>query len=98
MYRDHAVYAYLMTRKDPEKMSRPLVEEHVAHLKQLRAQGKLVICGPFLNYDGGMVVIRAGSETEARQTAEKDPFISSGFESYELRVWQLASEENNYLL
>ncbi|MGD8191644.1 YciI family protein [Brevibacillus ginsengisoli] len=49
------------------------------------------------NYRGGMVIIRAGSMMEAQAIAEMDPFISSGAESYELRVWNLSNEANNHL-
>jgi len=92
------VYAYLMSHSGRSKFTPTLIEAHVAHLKKLDADGRLVICGPFLDYKGGMVIIRASSADEARRLAEQDPFISSGFETYELRTLQTACKENNYLL
>ncbi len=92
------VYAYLMTHSDRSKFTPALIEAHVAHLKKLDGDGRLVLCGPFLDYKGGMVVVRASSADEARRLAEQDPFISSGFETYELRTLQMACRENNYLL
>jgi uncharacterized protein YciI len=92
------VYAYLMSHADRSKFSPELIAAHVEHCKKLDADGRLVICGPFLNCKGGMVALRAASPEEAKTIAESDPFISSGFETYELRTWQLACAENNYLL
>ncbi|MFA5161843.1 MAG: YciI family protein [Elusimicrobiales bacterium] len=91
------VYAYLLTHKNSSKRSDALIAEHVAYVRKLDAEGKLVICGPFLNYKGGMVVVRAGSIEEAQKIAEVDPFVKSGFESYDLRVWMIGCKENNFL-
>ncbi|MFA6028239.1 MAG: YciI family protein [Elusimicrobiota bacterium] len=92
------VYAYLMRHEKPELITKTLVEKHVAHLEDLDDAGKLVLCGPFKDFKGGMVVVKAGSADEARRIAESDPFVKSGFESYELRTWELANRENRYLL
>jgi hypothetical protein len=45
-----------------------------------------------------MVVIRAQDIVEATKIAQKDPFIQSGYKSFEIRTIQEANEENNYLL
>jgi len=91
------VFVYLMAHKDPSRRSPELITAHIEHLKRLHAEKRLVMCGPFLDYKGGMGGLRAASLEEARETAEKDPFISSGFEGYELRTWKLGCEENNWL-
>lgn len=89
-------YVYLM--KDQQPLSEELVKSHVKHLKALKEQGKLILCGPFRDYHGGMVVFSAASLEEAAEIANSDPFISTGCKTYELRTMEIANEENNYLL
>lgn len=90
------VFVYLM--KNEKELSLPLVEAHVAHLKELDRKGLLILCGPFADYPGGMVVFRADGPEQAESIASSDPFISSGCKSYELRRLEVACRENNYLL
>lgn len=90
------MYVYLM--KNIKPLNEELIKSHVAHLKQLKSQGKLVICGPFTDYPGGMVVILAEDLVEATKIAKADPFISSGCKSFEIRTLEQANDENNYLL
>lgn len=74
------------------------IQRHVEHLKKLHESSKLVLCGPFQDYDGGIVIINADSIQEAKDIAESDPFISEGYSTYELRTLELSSKENQYLL
>jgi uncharacterized protein YciI len=89
-------YVYLMKNQKP--LSEALVKSHVEHLKTLKEQGKLILCGPFEDYPGGMVIYSAEDLKEATEIANLDPFISSGCKSYEIRTFEMANEENNYLL
>ena len=91
------VFVYILEPKNPGKFTPELVAAHIAHLKKLHSQERLVLCGPFASSKGGMVVVRADSAEDAVAIAEEDPFVKSGFETYQLRVWTLACEENNYL-
>ncbi|PIS46533.1 MAG: hypothetical protein COT17_08110 [Elusimicrobia bacterium CG08_land_8_20_14_0_20_51_18] len=88
----------MLKMKEGKKFDLPLIKRHVENLKKLDAEGKLVLCGPFKDFAGGMLIVKAASPEEARAIAESDPFVGEGFESYELREWELASKENNYLL
>ena len=90
------VFVYLMNNK--EDLNLQVVQEHVEHLRTLDQEGRLVLCGPFTDYPGGMVVFRADSEEEALRIAESDPFIASGFKTFELRTLEVANADNNYLL
>lgn len=90
------MYVYLMKNEKP--LNEELVKKHVEHLKNLKSQGKLVLCGPFTDFPGGMVVLSAESLEEATKIAKADPFISSGCKTFEIRTLELADEENNYLL
>ncbi|KAB3529406.1 hypothetical protein F8153_09235 [Alkaliphilus serpentinus] len=89
-------FMYLMNNQKP--LNYEVIESHVEYLKELKSQGKLMLCGPFTDYPGGMVIFLAEDLNEATKIAEADPFIASGFKSYEIRTIQLANEENNYLL
>ena len=90
------VFVYLMNNK--KALNLQVVQEHVEHLRTLDQEGRLVLCGPFTDYPGGMVVFRADSEDEALRIAESDPFIASGFKTFELRTLEVANADNNYLL
>lgn len=89
-------YVILLSHADVP-MTEPVIRAHVAHLKRLDQQGKLVMCGPFNDHKGGMVIVKAESLEEAKEIAEADPFVRQGVESYELRTWELSCEENNHL-
>lgn len=90
-------YVYLLTKNSNIDFTEELIRAHVHYLKELDQRGQLVLCGPFTDYPGGMVVIRADSYKDAKQIAENDPFISSGAESYELRTLEASCEQNNHL-
>ncbi|MBY9079202.1 hypothetical protein KIH86_24580 [Paenibacillus sp. HN-1] len=89
-------YIYLMNNVKP--INKELIKSHVEHLKELKNQGKLVFCGPFTDYPGGMVIFLAEDMEEAMNIAKSDPFIASGCKSFEIRTIEPANEENNYLL
>lgn len=89
-------FIYLMNNKKP--LNNEIIKKHVEYLKGLKSQGKLMLCGPFTDYPGGMVIFLAEDLNEATKIAETDPFIALGFKSYEIRTIELANEENNYLL
>lgn len=68
------------------------------HLKRLKRQGKLVLCRPFTDYPGGMVIFLDESLVEVTNIAKDDPFIASGCKSFEIKTLEPANNENNYLL
>lgn len=87
-----------MLMENVKPVDAQIVEKHIAHLKELEHRQKLVLCGPFTDYTGGMVVLAASSLEEARELAESDPFIAGGFKTFELRTLEWARQDNNYLL
>ena len=89
-------YMYLMKNQKP--INKDIIKNHVEYLKELKSQGKLVLCGPFTDYPGGMVIISADNLEEAKKIAKLDPFIVSECKTFEIRTLELANEENNYLL
>lgn len=90
------MFVYLM--KNIKPVSEDLIRRHVDYLKELKSKEKLVLCGPFSDYPGGMVVLKADDLAEAFNLASSDPFISSGCKSFELRTLEEANEANGYLL
>lgn len=90
-------YVILLSLNEGRSLTEELIRGHISYLRQLEENGQLVLCGPFGNVKGGMVIIRAGSFEEAEEIAKLDPFISSGAEAYEVRVWNLSCEANNHL-
>ena len=87
-------YVYLMDNK--KALNLETVKKHVQYLKKLDDLGKLVLCGPFTDYDGGMVILECKNIEEARAIAESDPFIKEEYKTFELRTLRIANKENNY--
>lgn len=93
---DQFVYCYLMDNRKP--LTKEVIEAHVAYLKQLSNDGQLVLCGPFSDYPGGMVIVRATSLEQAISLAEKDPLIACGYKDYHMRTLEVANVDNGFLL
>jgi len=89
-------YVILINRKKDYTID--TINKHVEHLKRLDENGQLVLCGPFKDYDGGIIILKTESLEAAKMIAESDPFITEGFSTYELRTLELADKENHYLL
>jgi uncharacterized protein YciI len=90
------VFVYFLdnvARPTPEAIAR-----HVDHLRALDDAGRLIVCGPFADGDGGLVCVRAASEDDARVIAEADPFVALGFKRCRVRALEVATRENGYLL
>ena len=88
-------YVYLINRN--KNYTFDVIKKHAEHLKKLDNNGQLVLCGPFQDYDGGIVILISESIEDAKIIAESDPFITDGFSTYELRTLELSSKENNHL-
>jgi uncharacterized protein YciI len=65
-------------------------------LAELDGNGKLVLAGPIVERQGGLIVLRAASAAEARAIAEEDPLVRGAYETYELRTWLLSNRRNDY--
>ena len=52
--------------------------EHGRYLQRLMAIGKLVLAGPFLDDQGGFVLLKAANLAEAQQIAKEDPATQNG--------------------
>ena len=52
--------------------------EHGRYLQHLMVSGKLVLAGPFLDDQGGLVLLKAADLAEAQQIASGDPAVRNG--------------------
>jgi len=90
-------FVILLSHVKPELFSKTLAQEHVNYLKFLEETGQLELCGPFSSHNGGMIIVKVDSETEAKTIAEADPFVISGAQSYEIRKWELSCRANKHM-
>lgn len=90
-------YVILLNKTEQDRRDMGIIRDHVRHLQELERTGQLVLCGPFSDYPGGMVIVRAASREEAVQIAERDPYVLSGIRSYELRTWGLSHAGNRHM-
>ena len=82
------------------KVTKAVITRHVENLRNLDAEGKIELCGPFKGYPGvaGMVIFKTQSYEEAEALCRLEPLVAEGFASYTLAALQAADKENNYLL
>ena len=86
--------------KSYNKVTKAVITRHVENLKNLDAEGKIELCGPFKGYPGvaGMVIFKAQSYEEADALSKLEPLVADGYATYILAALQVADKENNYLL
>ena len=94
---DFTRHVITLTRDPSHARSEELVRAHVAFLRELEREGRLVLAGPFEDGTGGMIIIRAKSHEAACAIAESDPFVISKCASAGVRTWLLSCEENDHL-
>jgi uncharacterized protein len=94
---DMVRYVIGLTPRAGVETPEALVRAHVAWLRELDAAGRLVLCGPFADGSGGMVILRAASLAEARTLAAADPFVRSGARDCQVRAWNLSNEANRHM-
>jgi uncharacterized protein YciI len=97
MTEDYTRYVITLERNSDVPRGEGLVREHVSFLKQLEAEGRLVLAGPFEGGGGGLLVIRADSLREAQASAMSDPFVTSGAATCQVRALTLSCDENGHL-
>jgi uncharacterized protein YciI len=92
-------FVALMEKSSEKTASNELLLEHVVHLKNLKKDNHLFICGPLANSNKVMQIILAGDIKEAEKYLQMDPFAAEGvFESYTIFELNEANDDNNWLL
>ncbi|MEE8340946.1 MAG: YciI family protein [Candidatus Neomarinimicrobiota bacterium] len=95
---DNSKYVrYVILINKQKNYSIELIKRHIEHLKKLEKNDQLVLCGPFKDYNGGIIIIKAETFAEANNIAESDPYITEKFSTYELRILELSNAENNHM-
>lgn len=86
--------------KTYNKITKKVIEEHVANIRRLDDEGKLEICGVFKGYPGmaGMYILKVDSREEAKELCDNEPLVVGEYATYKLIDFLIANRENNYLL
>jgi uncharacterized protein YciI len=90
-------HVYILSKVEGKELDEDVIRAHVAHMRELDSRGILEQCGPFSDGRGGMVILKGCKFEEAWDTAEADPYVSGGYETFDLRKWDLSTEENNHM-
>ena len=92
-------YIALTTWK--QKAGPEIVQAHVAFLRELAKRGQARLAGPYVDgkaaeSEAGIFMFKAESMEAAHALLATDPFISEGFQSYELRQLKVTTPETNF--
>ena len=85
------MYALAILRyRRPLEEVLPVVDEHRAYLRELKAQGILLAAGPFEPRSGGGLLLRVPDD-DVHATLDRvrdgDPFTRRGIAQYEMLPW-----------
>ena len=91
-------FLVILSEKQPALFTDELLMAHVNHLKELQQQGNLILCGPFVDNQRALLIIRASEKAEVEAFIEQDPFIKSNYyQQFELHEFMEANDENLWL-
>ncbi|MBI3961629.1 MAG: hypothetical protein HY335_02670 [Deinococcus sp.] len=62
-----------------------LREAHVGFLRQLKAQGVVILAGPYGDGSGGLIMLQAESLEAAQRLMAQDPFVLGGVARQEIK-------------
>lgn len=92
-------YIVLLSNKKRGTLQEELLLKHVDHLKALKEEGILFLCGPFQDNDGALQILLASTKEEVEKRVLEDPFIQYAYyQTYTISELIEANEENNYLM
>jgi uncharacterized protein YciI len=63
---------------DAAEARAPFLAAHIAHLRELKASGVVVEAGAFTDVSSSVMIVRAGSETEALALFRDDIYMRNG--------------------
>jgi uncharacterized protein len=90
-------YYLILLHPIPDRpLTAEAVDRHAAHLAELDDSGKLVMAGPIVERQGGLIVLQVESAAEAMAIAEEDPMVRGAYETYELGTWLMSNRQNGY--
>lgn len=62
-----------------EKIDQNLINQHLAYLRSLLNEGRLIFAGAYVTGDRGLLVISAESLEEAGEIVKRDPVFQAGY-------------------
>jgi uncharacterized protein YciI len=83
----------LINNASPEEEK--IIDMHFEHLKKALHEGILILAGPCLDGEFGIVIFRAGSEEEANVFMNSDPAVKAGLMSAELHPFRVSLSEKS---
>lgn len=69
---------------DMTETEQQVMEDHFAYLDRLTRQGKVLLAGPNFDPVFGMVILKADTESEAREIMDAEPSVLAGVHTYEM--------------
>lgn len=92
-------FLIIYSQKNKRKLSQELLEKHIDFLKNLTDLKYLVVCGPFIDNERSMIVLRCSSKEIATQLVNEDPFVKEKYyRQYETSEFTEATKQNNWLI
>jgi uncharacterized protein YciI len=95
-----STYIYVLNLIDRNKFTKTsseeeaIMSEHFERLKKALADGMLILGGPCLDGEFGVVIFRARSEEEAREFMNDDPAVKHGIMTAELHPFRVSLIES----
>lgn len=72
-----------------------IIDEHFGYLKKGLTERKLILAGPCLDGDFGIVIFRAASKEEAEEFVENDPAVKNRIMNAELHPFRVSLIEKD---
>lgn len=72
---------------DDTPETKQIFQGHMAHIEELAKSGKCLAAGPYGDHTGGLLIMKAASEDEARKLAEEDPAVKAGCLAVKVKPW-----------
>jgi uncharacterized protein YciI len=93
-----AKFICILKNEKKENLTKDLIKGHIEHLKEMKNNGILFLCGLLKNNESGMVILEVKSYEEAESYILQDPLIVNNcYGDYIIYELIEANEENNYL-
>ncbi len=73
-----------------------VMQEHFDYLKQLTAEGKVLLAGPCLDPVFGMVILHTENEELAREIMDSEPSVLAGVHTYEMHPMHVSLMSEHY--
>lgn len=92
-------FLVIYSNKDKERGSNELTCDHVEFLKEIKKKNKLLLCGPLLNQEKSVLILKEESREKALEIVYRDPFIQTHYYGkFDLSEILEANDDNNWLM